>query len=79
MLQQSNYVVEVDDPAVVVIRDVGPWDKYKTVTNAAEAVVSELYARYGDRRFLYYDSSGDRDELCHKAGVFTGFRPAREG
>jgi len=34
----------IDD--CVVIRDVGPWDKHKTVTNDAEDVVRRVLADY---------------------------------
>lgn len=48
-----------------------------SITNDADAVVAQLYARYGKRRFLYQDTNGDWDELLHQDGKFIDFRPAR--
>jgi hypothetical protein len=62
----------------LVIRDVGPHDQFRTITNDAEAVVAELFALgllESGRRLLYYDSSGDLDELVHQDGAFHGFKP----
>lgn len=64
-------------PDVLVIRDVGPWDRYQTVTNAVELVVKQLTALeflHDGRRLFYYDSSGDLDEIVHEGGRFKGFR-----
>src|SRR5262245_33124996 len=61
----ANYVVlpesRVDQ---LVIRDLGPWDQYRTVTNDAEHVVKELTQQgylYPGRRLIYIDSEGERD------------------
>lgn len=81
-MRRSNYVVVKDEPDMLVIKDVGPWDEHPSVTNDAENVVEEL-SRQGrlpaGRRLLYYDSEGQLDELLVKDGQFTGFRPFREG
>lgn len=78
---RANYVIVEDDflnLEPLVIKDVGPWDKYMTVTNAAEETVAELI---GDghlpegRRLFYYDSEGQLDELLIKDGKFAGFAP----
>lgn len=65
----------------LVLRDVGPWDRFPTVTNDAEGVVLH-YFNAGKlpegRRLLYYDSEGQLTELKHEAGVFKGFAPATE-
>lgn len=64
----------------LTIRDVGPWDKYPTVTNAAEETVAELLASgilQPSQRLLYYDSENELDELLVKDGRFAGFAPAR--
>lgn len=79
-MSRPNYAIvehESNDD-VLVIEDLGPWNKHKTVTNGAEEVVAELYAlgRLGTRRLFYYDSDGRRDQLTHNgSGVFTGFAP----
>jgi hypothetical protein len=79
-MNQANYelVHEESTPELLVIRDVGPWDQYMTVTNAAETVVYTLWALGhlpAGRRLYYYDSLGSLDELLHQEGVFKGFRP----
>lgn len=66
-------------PFVLVIRDTGDPRKNMSVTNGIETVVRELtddgFLRPGTR-FLYYDSSGDLDEVLHDGvGRFLGWRP----
>ena len=59
------------------IRDVGPWDRFPTVTNDAEAVVEYLQTHRlleGNRRLLYRDSEGMWDEILVNDGRFAGFR-----
>jgi hypothetical protein len=77
-MNQANYTVEHIDAKRIVIRDLGPWDMYQTVTNAAESVVDELSTsdRLVGRRLFYYDSEGDLGELLIKDGKFAGFAPA---
>lgn len=79
-MPKANYRIVENDAgkkAPLVIRDVGPWDKFMTVTNAAEEVVQELVAA-GElpegRRLLYWDSEGKKDELLVKNGQFAGFK-----
>jgi len=60
----------------LLIRDLGPWDEYLTVTNAAEWVVEDLLGRgklLQDQRLFYYDSEGELAELLHDGKHFTGF------
>ncbi len=63
----------------LVIRDLGPWEKYMTITNDAENVVAELHSLGHippGRNLLYYDSLGTLDELNHDGnGHFLGFAP----
>jgi len=40
-----NFMVEEDDHEKIVIRDIGPWDEFPTVTNNAEAVIEKLGLR----------------------------------
>jgi len=78
-MRRANYVVEQTDP--LTIRDVGPWDRYLSVTNAAEEVVEELVARGAVGRegeILYYDSEGHLDKLLVSDGQFMGFAPGRD-
>lgn len=64
---KANIRIVRDDPEVLVIRDVGPWDQFKTVTNDAEGVIRYL-SQHGiltpQQRLLCYDSNGDLDELA---------------
>ncbi len=62
----------------LVIRDVGPWDQFMTVTNDAEGVVRSLWDSallVPGRRLFYIDSEGDLDELIWTgSGRFWDFR-----
>jgi hypothetical protein len=69
---------KMDKP--IVIRDVGPWDAYPTVTNEIEAVIEKLRSRGllpADRRLLYYDSEGMLTEAVMEAGAFVAYRNVR--
>ena len=73
-----RYVIVQDTPELVCIKDIGPWDKYLTVTNGAEIVVKELADyRLRGRRLEYYDSEGTRSELLVCNGQFNGFAPIK--
>lgn len=73
---KANYEVIKTTPEVVTIVDLGPWDRFMTVTNAAEEVVKELFYS-GDlklgQRLFYYDSEHELDELLIRDGEFAGF------
>jgi hypothetical protein len=81
MNRGARFVITEDDflsEEPLVIKDIGPWDKYLTVTNDAEAVVESLYATndlHSGRRLFYYDSAGEKDEILHRDGRFVGFAP----
>lgn len=79
---RSNIEVVARCDTSITIRDVGPWSQYMTITNNAEAVVSDLW-RLGllktGVRLFYYDSAGELDELLHDDGVFVGFAPGPAG
>lgn len=79
-MSHACYAIVRSDATSVTIRDEGPWDRYLTVTNDAEAVVEELLTVYGlgSRRLFYYDSDGRLDELVIVAGKFAGFRRGPE-
>lgn len=72
---RASYTVLEDSPTLVLIRDDDLGDR-PSITNDAEAVVSDVFRRYGDKRIDYIDSMGGRDQLVHTNGVFTGFAPA---
>lgn len=73
---KANYEVIKTTPEAVTIIDLGPWDRFMTVTNAAEEVVKELFYS-GDlklgQRLFYYDSENVIDELLIRDGEFVGF------
>lgn len=74
-MPSARYSVIDDTPQHLVIQDDGPWDKYLTITNAAEQVVEELSVRLAGRRLFYIDSLGQLDELKVDSGAFSGFAP----
>jgi len=76
-MKRANYIIVSDTNDCLVIKDIGPWDKYPTVTNDAECVVQELASRLNDRRLEYIDSEGNRDQLLVKDGEFDGFAPCQ--
>lgn len=61
----------------LVIRDLGPWDRYPTVTNDVEKVVREL-VDFGylepTARLFYWDSDGRLDQILVVGGQFYGFK-----
>ena len=61
----------------ILIRDLGPWDVYPTITNGAEAVVAELASRLNGRRLEYYDSEGECGQLLVRDGAFAGFAQSK--
>jgi hypothetical protein len=75
-MKKANYIFIRRDKDKLVIRDVGPWETFMTVSNAAEEVVEEL-VRSGQLsegfRLFYYDSEGVLDEILVKDGKFAGF------
>lgn len=73
MPSKANYDVVEQTGDYVVIRDLGPWTNYQTITNAAEEVIKELLPTLEGRRLYYYDSSGDIGELMISDGGFAGF------
>lgn len=81
-MRTSNYAILNESTRdILVIRDMGPWSVFKSVTNDAENVVETLFEEgYLDnsRRLWYYDSDGNLDELVHEDGKFKGFAPVRK-
>lgn len=76
MPRKSNYEIIHSSPKLCVIKDVGPWDEFLSVTNDAENVVAELYREAfisNDTMLLYYDSCGQLDRIRHENGVFKRF------
>jgi hypothetical protein len=82
MTQKANHAVfgVVEETAEhILIRDVGPWHIYKTITNDAEGVCETLAPMLQGRRLEYLDSEGNRDQLLVKDGKFAGFHPTQTG
>lgn len=79
MARSANYSVVDSTRGELVIRDDGPHDRHKSVTNDAENVVRELHGAGQlppGRKLLYFDSQGDLDEIKHDGqGGFIGFAP----
>ena len=63
-------------PKILVIKDLGPWDSFSTVTNDAENVVEKLFQEghlKRHQRLLYIDSENQLGELLIVDGKFKGF------
>lgn len=79
-MNHPNYAIRANSETILLIEDLGPWDRHTTITNAAEFVVEELYRnkqlRHG-KHLHYIDSEGVIDEIHHERGKFTGFGPGR--
>jgi len=75
-MTKSNYLQAYSDDKRVILRDIGPWDMYRTITNDAENVVKQEHENgLGDKLLYYYDSDGALTELVHDgAGKFKRFR-----
>ena len=73
-MARANYEFVDFNSEYVVIRDLGPWSNFMTVTNDAEAVVREIWPMLEGRLLYYIDSEGDIGELRVGAGGrFDGF------
>lgn len=74
-MRRSNYRVSSTDDICIVLMDLGPHDKYLTITNDAENVVADLKDTLCGRHLLYLDTDGELTELLHDGeGNFTGFK-----
>jgi len=75
MEHKANYRIVLQVKDFVLIQDIGPWDHYLTITNAAERVVTDLIAggkiQHGQRLF-YLDSDKEMDEI--EFNVVDGFQ-----
>jgi hypothetical protein len=78
----ANFIISGIENDALVITDVGPWDKYKTVTNDIENVTKLLWDKRllidkngNQRRLFYIDSEGVKDEIRHEKGKFVKFIP----
>jgi hypothetical protein len=71
---KANWSVIQANKDWVIIRDLGPWDQYKTITNAVEFVVENISRYLDGRQLFYYDSSGQLDEIVIEDGKFDRFK-----
>ncbi len=74
-MREPRYIIVEETEELVCLRDIGPWDKHPTITNAAEETVEMIAPMLRGRRLEYYDSEGQRDQLLVKDGKFSGFAP----
>ena len=75
-MKMPCFTVMHDTSSYILIKDLGPWDTYPTITNNPEDVVLAMVANgLGDRQLFYVDSEGQQDELKVKDGKFAGFAP----
>lgn len=71
----ANFEIYKETNEYILLKDIGPWDQHRTITNDAETVVYALRDRVRGRLLFYIDSSGDIDRLVIDAqGRFCGFR-----
>lgn len=68
-----NFDIVRETQEYILIRDLGPWDEFPTITNVAELVVEKIAPRLSNRRLYYIDSDGNVDEICVLNGRFDGF------
>ncbi len=78
LYRRTNYTIAENSSERIILRDVGPWHRFMTITNAADSVIAELDREHGigTRKVFYYDSEGELTELLVKDGRFAGFAPA---
>ncbi len=71
---RCNFIIVESTPDKILLRDIGPWNQYITITNDAEAVVERFFPELKGRQLLYYDSDGKLGELLIEAdGTFYGY------
>lgn len=73
-MSKTNYVIHYETEQLIMLRDVGPWDQYQTITNAAEEVVEEMVDKLNGRNLFYIDSEGDITEIIIENNKFKDFK-----
>ncbi len=76
--QEAHYEIVRTTREMILLRDLGPWDRYMTITNAAESVIEEVkyYCSTINRRIFYFDSEGELTEIkLDERGRLAGFAP----
>lgn len=75
-MSRSNYEIVSENDAEIILRDLGPWDQFMSVTNDIERIVTDLGSRLKiGMRLYYFDSEGDLTEVRLNDGKFAGFKP----
>ncbi len=78
VMRCANFdIVENRFPGPLIIRDVGPWAKFPTITNDVKGVVARLIGSNilkEHQRLLYYDSENILDEIIVKDDKFVRFQ-----
>jgi len=69
---EGYYVSNVTDTSLT-ITDIGPWDKFPTVTNRIEEVVEELKDLLEGKKLYVIDSEGKKDRVLIENGKFAGW------
>ena len=78
-MRVANYAVEKTCDKYILIRDLGPWDQFPSITNSAEEVVEQLACTLLGRRLFYIDTEGELTELVVEDGKFKCFGfPSKE-
>ena len=62
---RSNYNIIKDTKDYILLKDIGPWDIYKTITNDAEGIIYDLKHILNQRQLRYIDSEGDTCALLY--------------
>jgi hypothetical protein len=75
--RRSNYAVLEANHTAVLLRDLGPWDVYLSITNDAENVLAEIEPVLNGRRVFYLDSENELAEL-KKINGRVHFLPVRK-
>jgi hypothetical protein len=73
MTRNANYVTHNETDDYIVLEDIGPWDRYPTITNAPEATCEAMLARLSGRKLYYIDTDGNIDQLLIHDNRFAGF------
>ena len=71
-MKNYSYKIEILDDEHIIIRDTAK-ENEKTLTNAAEDVVAEIYEKYGNISIYYLDTMNMLCEMVHENGVFREF------
>ena len=76
-MARANYRIIRNDSKIILLEDIGPWDVFQSITNAAETVLEELKpALTGGvraKRLLYLDSEKELTEIVYNNGKFVRF------